>query len=272
MQSSAKTVTAMLVVAVIAGAVWWAIGRDGAGEEALLEASGTIEAMEVDVAAEIGGRVEAVEVEEGDEVAAGDVVVRLDTALLDAQRVQAQLAVDAAKDAVAATAAQARAGAGPANAPTAASTTGSTARQAAAAEAALAILDVQLDKLTLRAPITGVVLARAIQPGEVALPGAPLLVIGRTDDLTITVYVAEDRYGRIDLGEKAELRVDAFPTQTFDARVVHIDETAQFTPRNVQTAAGRRSTVYGVRLRVDNKRDRLKPGMPADVTFDESSE
>ncbi|MCC7020763.1 MAG: efflux RND transporter periplasmic adaptor subunit [Ardenticatenales bacterium] len=263
----------MLVVAVIAGAVWWAIGRDGAGEEAVLEASGTIEAMEVDVAAEIGGRVVAVEVEEGDEVAAGDVVVRLDTALLDAQRAQAQLAVDVAKDAVAATAAQARAGAGSINAPApAASPTGSTARQAAAAEAALAILDVQLDKLTLRAPITGVVLARAIQPGEVALPGAPLLVIGRTDDLTITVYVAEDRYGRIDLGEKAELRVDAFPTQTFDARVVHIDETAQFTPRNVQTAAGRRSTVYGVRLRVDNKRDRLKPGMPADVTFDESSE
>jgi len=271
MQSSAKTGTAMLVVAVIAGAVWWAIGRDGAGEEAVLEASGTIEAMEVDVAAEIGGRVVAVEVEEGDEVAAGDVVVRLDTALLDAQRAQAQLAVDVAKDAVAATAAQARTGAGSTNAPVA-STTGSTARQAAAAEAALAILDVQLDKLTLRAPITGVVLARAIQPGEVALPGAPLLVIGRTDDLTITVYVAEDRYGRIDLGEKAELRVDAFPTQTFDARVVHIDETAQFTPRNVQTAAGRRSTVYGVRLRVDNKRDRLKPGMPADVTFDESSE
>ena len=39
-----------------------------------------------------------------------------------------------------------------------------------------------------------------------------------------------------------------------------------------KAAAGGRSTVYGVRLRVDNKRDRLKPGMPADVTFDESSE
>ncbi|MBK6769212.1 MAG: efflux RND transporter periplasmic adaptor subunit [Ardenticatenales bacterium] len=253
MQTNAKTAVAIVALAVVAGAAWWMFGRDGTGDAAALEASGTIEVTEVDVAAEIGGRVVAVEVDEGDDVAVGDVVVRLDTALLDAQRAQAQLALDIARDAAQAIV--------PPPAP--------AARQVAAAAAALNVLDVQLDKLTLRAPITGVVLARAIQPGEVALPGAPLLVLGRTDDLTITVYVAEDRYGRIDLGETAELRVDAFPTQTFDARVVHIDETAQFTPRNVQTAAGRRTTVYGVRLSVTNKRDRLKPGMPADVTFDE---
>jgi len=244
MNPNPKALLAVIAVAVIAGTAWWVVARGGADGAEARSASGTIEATTIDIASEIGGRVATVTVAEGDEVTAGDVLVTLDGALIEAQLAQAEAAVAAAR----------AGGAGP---------------QVAAAEAALRVVTVQQDKLTLRAPTDGIVLTRAIEPGEVALPGAPLLVVGKGDALWITVYVAEDRLGGIDVGDEAEVRADAYPRDVFDGTVAHIDDQAQFTPRNVQTASGRKATVYGVRLNVANKRDRLKPGMPADVTFDQ---
>ncbi len=136
-----------------------------------------------------------------------------------------------------------------------------------AAQAALDVLEVQLGKLKLTAPVDGVVLARAIEPGEVASPGATLLVIGPLSDLTITVYVPEDRYGNVRLGQTAHVSVDSFPGQQFTATVTHIADQAEFTPRNVQTADGRKTTVFAIKLSIDNSEGKLKPGMPADVKF-----
>jgi multidrug resistance efflux pump len=139
--------------------------------------------------------------------------------------------------------------------------------QVEAARAALNILNVQMDKMILTAPVDGRVLSRSIQPGELASPAAPLLVLGQLNDLTITVYIAEDRYGTISLGETAQVSVDSFPGVTFTATVTYIADKAEFTPRNVQTAQGRRSTVFAVKLSIENPEDKLKPGMPADVKF-----
>ncbi len=141
--------------------------------------------------------------------------------------------------------------------------------QVESAQAALVLLDVQLGKLTLTAPAAGVVLARAIEPGEFAAPGAKLLVLGDLDRLTITVYVPEDRYGRIRLGQRAQVTVDSFPGETFPATVAYIADRAEFTPRNVQTTEGRKTTVFAIRLSLGNAAGKLKPGMPADVTFED---
>ncbi|HLF26389.1 MAG TPA: efflux RND transporter periplasmic adaptor subunit [Anaerolineae bacterium] len=140
--------------------------------------------------------------------------------------------------------------------------------QVEAASAALDVLKVQLAKLTLTAPAAGVILTRAIEPGEVALPGAALLTLSQVDDLRVTVFVPEDRYGAIDLGEAVTITADSFPDETFAATVTHIADRAEFTPRNVQTAEGRRTTVFAVRLSVQKAEGKLKPGMPVDVKFD----
>jgi multidrug resistance efflux pump len=136
------------------------------------------------------------------------------------------------------------------------------------AQAALEGVEVQIGKLSLQSPITGVVLTRSIEPGEVASPGASLLILGQLESLTITVYLPEDRYGAILLGQQAEVSVDSYPGEVFQARVVHIADQAEFTPRNVQTAEGRRTTVFAVRLAITNEDGKLKPGMPADVLFE----
>lgn len=135
------------------------------------------------------------------------------------------------------------------------------------AEANLALVDAQLAKLTVSAPADGVILTRSIQPGEVVSPGTAALKLGRLDNLTITVYVPEDRYGQLSLGQAASVKVNSFPGETFEAVIIHIADQAEFTPRNVQTVEGRSSTVYAIRLRVQDPEGKLKPGMPADVTF-----
>jgi HlyD family secretion protein len=135
------------------------------------------------------------------------------------------------------------------------------------AQAALDLLAAQLGKLVVVAPADGVVLSRAIEPGEVASPGATLMVLGGLTDLRVTVYVPEDRYGQIRLGQSARLSVDSFPGRLFAGEVLEIANQAEFTPRNSQTVAGRKDTVFAVKLSIPNPDQALKPGMPADVSF-----
>jgi len=135
------------------------------------------------------------------------------------------------------------------------------------AEAHLALIDTQMKKLTIYASMDGTVLTRNIEPGEFVQPGAIALTMADISDLTITVYVPEDQYGKISLGQKATVTVDSFSDETFDAEVVHIADQAEFTPRNVQTAEGRSSTVYAIKLKVTDLEGKLKLGMPADVVF-----
>jgi len=138
-----------------------------------------------------------------------------------------------------------------------------------AAQAALEIVQVQYEKLELTAPVDGVVLYRTVEPGEIVLPGSPAITLGLLHNLKITVYIPEDRYGQIDLGDKASVTVDSFPGETFNATVMRIADQAEYTPRNVQTAEDRRTTVFAVELTVDDPQGKLKPGMPADVVFTE---
>lgn len=180
---------------------------------------------------------------------------QLDTALATLANAQAQYNALAA-------------GANPKQIEAAQAQTDAAQAQADAAAAAVRVLDVQIGKLTVTAPTDGAVITRAVNPGEVVLPGATLAVIADLKHLRITVYVPEDRYGAITVGEAAKVTVDSFPGESFAAKVERLADTAEFTPRNVQTAQGRKTTVFAVKLLIDNPAGKLKPGMPADVTFE----
>ena len=136
-----------------------------------------------------------------------------------------------------------------------------------AAQSRLNTIDTQLKKSIVYAPLDGVVLTRNVEPGEFVQPGAVAFAMANLDELTITVYVPEDQYGNLTLGQEATLTADSFPGERFDAVVIHIADQAEFTPRNVQTVEGRSSTVYAIRLKVTDTEGKLKIGMPADVTF-----
>ncbi|MFN2246507.1 MAG: HlyD family secretion protein [Candidatus Promineifilaceae bacterium] len=134
------------------------------------------------------------------------------------------------------------------------------------AEALLSALDIQLEQSIVEAPVSGVVLQRLLQVGELASPGAPLFTLANLDEVTLTVYVPEAELGRVALGQEAEVLVDAYD-QSFPGEVVHIASQAEFTPKNVQTQEERVHMVFAVKIRLDNPEHLLKPGMPADAVF-----
>jgi HlyD family secretion protein len=137
----------------------------------------------------------------------------------------------------------------------------------AQAEADIAVVDLQLADLLIQAPVKGTVLSRNIESGEVLVAGGAALTLADLEKLTITVFISEDQYGTISLGQKALVTVDSFPGIAFEAVVEHIADTAEFTPRNVQTEEGRRTMVFAIELRVKDPQGLLKPGMPGDVVF-----
>jgi len=140
-------------------------------------------------------------------------------------------------------------------------------KSVAQASSTVELIQIQLDQLTVVAPISGVVLIRNIEPGELTQPGMTVMTIGQLDKLSITVYVPEDQYGEIKLGDPAVVSVDSFPDELFNAVVTRIADQAEYTPRNVQTQEDRKTTVFAVELSVDDLSGKLKPGMPADVSF-----
>jgi len=135
------------------------------------------------------------------------------------------------------------------------------------ARQALKLAELQLERITVTAPVDGVVLSRNLEVGEMVAAGSTVVRLAPLDVLELRVYLPEELYGRVKINDTVSLRVDSYPDQVFSGRVIYIADEAEFTPRNVQTEQGRKSSVYAVRIRVENPDLKLKPGMPADVDF-----
>ncbi len=136
------------------------------------------------------------------------------------------------------------------------------------ARAGLDVLLAQEEKLTAESPVDGVVLSLNVMEGEITGPGSTLMTIAPLDELKLTVYISEENYGQVKLGQSVEIQADSFPGEKFQGDVVYIADQAEFTPRNVQTVEGRKTTVYAIKILVDNPTGELKPGMPTDVIFE----
>jgi HlyD family secretion protein len=134
-------------------------------------------------------------------------------------------------------------------------------------ESQLSLLDLQLADAIVQAPLSGVVLTNSLESGEVVTPGVSVMTLANLSRLRVTVYLPENQYGQVSLGDAAVVAVDSFPGVEFTAEVIRIADEAEYTPRNVQTEEDRQTTVYAVELSVQDNQGRLKPGMPADVTF-----
>jgi len=136
------------------------------------------------------------------------------------------------------------------------------------ARAGLDVLLAQEEKFNSESPVDGVVLSLNVMEGEITGPGSTLMTIASLDELKLTVYVSEENYGQVRIGQSVEIQVDSFPGEKFQGDVVYIADQAEFTPRNVQTVEGRKTTVFAIKILVDNPTGELKPGMPTDVVFE----
>ena len=136
-----------------------------------------------------------------------------------------------------------------------------------AAQDNLDLLNDQIGEMTITAPVDGLVMTRSVDPGDIVNPSTELLSLARLNDLTITVYIPADSYGKIKLGQTASVTVDAFPGETFSAAVVNISTQPEYLPLTTQTVSASKSTVYAIQLKLNDATGKIKSGMPADVTF-----
>lgn len=133
----------------------------------------------------------------------------------------------------------------------------------AAVEAQIAVLDKALADAVLKSPVGGVVTSKLVDAGEMIAPRSPIVVVTDLDTAWANVYVDEPVVPRLKVGQKATVITDA--GQRLDGTITFISPKAEFTPRNVQTAAERSKLVYRIKVSVDNRAGVLKTGMPVEA-------
>jgi HlyD family secretion protein len=134
----------------------------------------------------------------------------------------------------------------------------------ASADAQIATLEKAKADASLVAPMAGVITEKLLDPGDLAAPRAPMVVLTDLDHAWAEVFVGEPQVPRIKLGQPATIFTDAGGSG-IPGTVSYISPKAEFTPRNVQTADDRSKLVYRVKINSDNRAGVLKQGMPVEA-------
>jgi HlyD family secretion protein len=135
-------------------------------------------------------------------------------------------------------------------------------------EARIGLLQDQLGKCYLRAPVAGRVLTRYKNAEEAAAPGQPVFEIGRDDTLRVDFFVPQTWLAGIKYGQAVRIRLDqgdGKQSAFLPATVSWIGDEAEFSPKNIQTRESRNELVFRVRALAANKDGMLKRGLPVEV-------
>ena len=253
---------------------------------------------QVQVGSEVSGRIDRVLVDVNDRVAQGQVLAQINTDVIDDQIRQARANLDAARAQVA----QARAtlnvdtaqlarlqevsrlsgGRVPAkaemetaeaNVARGRAAVNSAQANVVAAQAQLSSSMTNRDRAVIRSPVSGVVLARQVEPGQTVAASfnTPTLFVIAEDLSVMQLRVAIDEadVGQVRAGQKADFTVDAYPGRRFPATVERIDLASTNTATAAQTGAQQQANAvisYEARLAVANADGLLRPGMTATAT------
>ncbi|MFA5340028.1 MAG: efflux RND transporter periplasmic adaptor subunit [Candidatus Omnitrophota bacterium] len=296
-----RGIVLLVVIVLFAAAAFYIMPRKA--PKGVFQTTGILEATEVNLAPKISERVKEVRFHEGDHVKDGDVVVMLDDRKEKAQFEQAQADLEVAK----ANALNADANIEKAKvkiedterdlgrygkllekklvaqndvdkAKTAYDTAvadlnGMVAQKILAeatikqSEAALKVAKTNLDDTVIYSTLSGMVVLRAFEPGEMASNGATILTIIDLSDVWVRVDVEETAVSKIKLGDAAKVKVDSLPGREFKGRVTEINSEGEFaTQRDVKR--GRQDIkTFRVKVKIDEPEGLLKQGMTATATF-----
>src|SRR5207247_10257576 len=110
------------------------------------------------------------------------------------------------------------------------------------------------------APSGAIVEVLDVRPGDIIPPNTPVATLLEKDQIYVRIYIPETEFGRIRLGQKAEVGVDSFPHTVFDGGVEQVHQQAEFLPRHVQTRGGRVHQSTGRKLRLTDPAGRSGAG------------
>ena len=135
----------------------------------------------------------------------------------------------------------------------------------ARARAQVVEIDAQLKEMKICAPSDSVLEVLSVRVGDVLAPNREIATLLLPNPLWVRVFVPEPWLGHVKVGDKVNVKTDAFADKTFSGTIVQIARAAEFTPRNAQTVEERIKQVFGVKVRLDNPEGKLRAGMSADV-------
>jgi HlyD family secretion protein len=299
-RSSRLFAVSLLILLLAAGAFgYWKSLQDRL-PEGLSMGNGRLEATEVQIASKIPGRLAEVRVNEGDKVLQGQLLARMDTRTLEAQRNQAGAEVLRARENLSAAEAnvqlrqselllanqelrrsqelfkrgfasqqiidqqQARLNTGNAAVLAAQAQVAAVKAAIGAAQAQVAQLTSEIDDSSLRAPIDGIIQLRLAEPGEVLGAGGRVLLLIDPNDQYMNLYLPASVTGRLTVGDESRILLDALPNQPLPAKISFVAAKSQFTPKEVETRDERQKLVFRVKVRLTQPAavPQAKPGMP----------
>ncbi len=259
------------------------VGREDL--QAKVSANGKVQAQKkVEISATVAGQVTQLAVREGDRVRKGQFLLQIDSAHPLALTRSSEFSMQALLkqlDSARLTRDQARADAERADenflagilsaadrerartsAATAEAAIEAAERRVDEARAALSGVRDTLSKTTIRAPMDGVVTARRIEEGEVAVigvqnqPGTVLLTISDMSTVEAEMEIDETSIPSVALGQKARVHVDAYPNRTLDGIVTEVGSSPL-----VRTGAANEAIKFKVKVRIENPPEGIKPGL-----------
>ena len=135
------------------------------------------------------------------------------------------------------------------------------------AQSAVNISTTQLGYTRLLSPISGRILSRNAELGEVVGVGSPVCIIADLENVWLRIYLDQADLGKVRLNQKVSVFTDSFPNKMYEGRIAFISAEAEFTPKTIQTQKERVKLVYRLKISLKNENQELKPGMPADAVI-----
>ncbi|EDB3634187.1 efflux RND transporter periplasmic adaptor subunit [Salmonella enterica subsp. enterica] len=253
------------ILVAVAAIAWWML-RPAGIPEGFAASNGRIEATEVDIATKIAGRIDTILVSEGQFVRQGEVLAKMDTRVLQEQRLEAIAQIKEAESAVAAARAlleqrqsEMRAALETAKAQVSAAKAAIEAARTSiiqaqtrveAAQATERRIVADIDDSELKAPRDGRVQYRVAEPGEVLSAGGRVLNMVDLSDVYMTFFLPTEQAGLLKIGGEARLVLDAAPDLRIPATISFVASVAQFTPKTVETHDERLKLMFRVKARI----------------------
>ena len=133
------------------------------------------------------------------------------------------------------------------------------------AKANLAMAQQNLTDCQLVAPVDGVIITRAVEPGTIVSTSSVIYSICQNEPVWVRTYVGEGDLGRIYPGMKALVSNDTNPNRPYVGQIGFISPVAEFTPKNVETRELRTDLVYRLRVIITKPDRYLRQGMPVSL-------
>jgi HlyD family secretion protein len=140
-------------------------------------------------------------------------------------------------------------------------------KSADAIEAQVAVLNDKISVSTVKAPISGIILEKYSETGELATPGKSLYKMANIDNLILRVYASGPQLTQVKIGKQVKVLIDSNEgIKQITGTVEWVSSEAEFTPKIIQTREERVKLVYAIKVRVPNDGS-LKLGMPGEIKF-----